>query len=267
MKIVIEDGLWESDFLLTDVLPKGDVNYVSTSNIENITGSFDVYAFSSRVHSYWDIRDTVKRIQPKIIIQLSDEFYQENKWEYNLLGNYCKLFLRNYHHSYYNYTPNTLHLPLGYTNDCKVFDNEKEYNWSFIGELKNDRVEMLNVFSTLKNYYVNNNISKEEMCSVYSKSIFVPCGRGNSSLECFRLYEASMNGAIPVIVGSKEEIQTTFKYENNPPWIFSDSWESAFHTCKSLLNNTNQLKEHQENLLNWWYNRISDIKSKVLEVL
>lgn len=267
MNIIIEKGAWETDFILNDILPKGNVFQIETKDLESKSFPCDAFVFSSRVHSFWNIRDLVTRIKPKIIIQLSDEFYQENKWEYNLLGNYCDLFLRNYHHSYYNYTSNTIVFPLGYTNGCKSLVNDRIYNWSFLGELKHDRLEMLNVFSNLDNYYVNSNVDKLKMCEIYSKSIFVPCGRGNSSLECFRLYEASMNGAIPIVVGPKEEIQTTFKYEQDPPWVFSDSWIDAFEQCRSLLNNTNQLKEKQENLLNWWYNRISNIKNKVLDIL
>ena len=40
--------------------------------------------------------------------------------------------------------------------------------------------------------------------NIYSQSIFVFNGRGNVFLDCFRLYEAIIAGAIPVIVGEKE---------------------------------------------------------------
>lgn len=267
MKIAIEQTIWEKDFLLNEILPKGEVVEVPKYLMEQLDSHYDVFIFSSRIHCFYDIKETIKKVKPKVIILLSDEFYQDNRWDYNMLGNYCELFLRHYHQQYYNYTPNTLHIPLGYTNGCKAFSLEKKYDWSFIGEIKKDREEMLNVFSQLPNHFIGDKIKSEKMCEIYSQSTFVPCGRGNSSLDCFRLYEASMNVAIPVVVGSEEEIKCTFKYEENPPWIFADTWEEAFYKCKSLLNNRNQLKEQQQNLLNWWYNRISDIKSKVLEVL
>jgi len=136
-------------------------------------------------------------------------------------------------------------------------------NWSFLGEIKNDRQEMLNEFHKISKNFVGRSAPKDLMCKIYSKSIFVPCGRGNSSLDCFRLYEASMNGAIPVVVGSKEEIECTFMYEENPPWVFAETWGEAVKKCQSMLeygmNNTS--------ILNWWENRIQKIKSKVLEVL
>jgi hypothetical protein len=260
MNYVIENGLWETDFVLKELLPKGEVYYPDTCLIESVYMPCDVFAFSCRVHDFWNIRNTLKRIRPKIVIMFSDELYQENKWDYNMIGTYCNLFLRQYHHSFYNYTPNTLHIPLGYTNGCESFISQKKYDWSFVGNMKSDRDEMLNVFSQLPNHFIGNDIGKKKMCEIYSQSIFVSCGRGHSSLDCFRLYEASMNGAIPVVVGEEKEIKETFKYEENPPWIFANTWEEAYQKC---LSNTISSEE----VMNWWNRRILKIRSKIEEIL
>jgi len=256
MKIVIENGLWETDFLLKDILSKGEVSH-------NLNDVGDVFVFASRAHSYNQILSIVQKTKPKIIICLSDELIAENLHQFNQLGNYCDLFLRQYHHPQYSYTPNTIHIPLGYTNGCKSFKEKKELHWSFLGEIKTDRQKMIDTFKSIPKHFVGKSLPKDLMCKIYSKSIFVPCGRGNSSLDCFRLYEASMNGSIPVVVGSKEEIESTFKYEENPPWVFAETWGEAVKKCQSMLeygmNNTS--------ILNWWENRIQKIKSKVLEVL
>jgi len=267
MTIIFEQGAWEVDYILNELLPPQEVKFVPYEYLEQLTDSCDVFIFCSRVHDFWSVRNTVRRINPKVIIMLSDEFYQENLYNYNMLGYECDLFLRNYHHQFYNYSPNTVVFPLGYTNGCKKFLSPKKYDWSFIGEIKNDREEMLNIFSHNPNHYVNNNLSKEEMCKIYAQSHFVPCGRGNSSLECFRLYEASMNGAIPVVVGSKKEIEWTFKYENNPPWIFAETWNEAYEICKKLLNDPKNLQQKQKDVLFWWKKRLGYIKSKISEVL
>jgi len=253
VKISLRFGFWEKDFLLETLFPNFEVCY----NFEEET---DVFAFCSRTHSYNEILSIIKRIKPKIIICLSDEFYLENLSIFNELGNYCDLFLRHYHHSTYTYTPNTIHIPLGYTNGCKVFQEKKELNWSFLGEIKSDREEMINEFRRIPNHFVGNSISRELMCKIYSKSIFVPCGRGNLSLDCFRLYEASMNGAIPIVVGSKKEIDCTFKYEENPPWIFAETWKEAVEKCLETEIDSSKV-------LDWWNNRIQKIRTKVLEVL
>lgn len=260
MKYIFEYGLWENDFFLNEILPKGEVEYIRQENIESTENICDVFAFAYRFHNFFDIRNTIRRIKPKVVIMTSDEFYQENNSIYNELGNECELFLRQYHHSGNTYTTNTIHIPLGYTNGCKVFNIPKKLKWSWFGEIKNDRIQMLNQFRQLTSYLIGNSLPKEVMCKIYSESMFVPCGRGNSSLDCYRLYEASMNGAIPVVVGSKEEIESTFKYEENPPWIFAETWNEAVEKCMSTEINS-------QSVIEWWNQRISKIKTKVKQVL
>lgn len=260
MKYIFEYGLWETDFFLNEILPKGDVDYILTENIENTQNECDVFVFSCVPHTFLNIHTLIKRIKPKIIIMVSDEFYNGNNSVYNQLGNDCELFLRQYNHSNYTYTSNTIHIPLGYTNGCKVFKENKHLKWSWFGEIKSDRKEMLTQFNNLKLGLSGKSISKELMCKIYSQSVFVPCGRGNSSLDCFRLYEASMNGAIPVLVGSNDEIKSTFKYEENPPWIFAKTWSEAVEKCMNT-------KINSQNVLEWWNTRIEKIRTQILEVL
>jgi len=260
MKYIFEYGLWETDFFLRELLPKASVKYIRMEHLEKTQETCDVFAFACRLHKFEDIQKTIKTIKPKIIIMTSDEFHQEKLQIYNELGNECELFLRQYHHSRNNYTSNTLHIPLGYTNGCKVFSLSKKFKWSWFGELKTDRIEMINEFRKMSPYLFGTSVSKEVMCKSYSQSLFVPCGRGNSSLDCYRLYEASMNGAIPVVVGSQEEIECTFKYEENPSWIFAETWDEAIDKCMS-----NQITS--DDIIFWWKNRIQKIRTKVLKVL
>lgn len=256
MNYVFDSNLWEIDFILNDILPKGSVHFIDSLSIQNC----DVLVVSCRRHTYESIQFIVKKLQPKIIIMLSDEFYQENKFIYNSLGNECDLFLRQYHHSHYQYTSNTLHLPLGYTNGCETFHENRKLQWSFFGSMKSDRNEMLTHFRQLNPYLIGESMSKKVMCRAYSQSFFVPCGRGNSSLDCFRLYEASMNGAIPVVVGSDDEIKTTFLYEMNPPWIFANSWKQAVNECMNTFLSS-------DDVLHWWKSRIQRIQERVLNTL
>lgn len=263
MKILIEDNIWEEDFLVSKIFPPGELFREHSSDLKFFESSVDALVFCSRTHSYSEIFTLVKRINPKVVVCLSDEFISEDFSCFNNLGNHCELFLRQYHHPNYVYTENTLHIPLGYTNGCKSFVYEKKLNWSFFGNSKTDRQEMIESFKQLSPYFMGNSISKELMCKIYSSSFFVPCGRGNSSLDCFRLYEASMNGAIPVVVGSQEEIKSTFKYEEDPPWIFSENWQGAVVQCKKILED----EVNYQKVLNWWNSRVFKINQKVGEVL
>jgi len=270
-----KEEIWETDYILNCILRdiSKKVLFISLKQIQDKNIKPDVFVYNSRLHSYEEVLNVVEKIKPKIIFHLSDEFWFENLFHYNKLANYCDIFLRQHHHPGFVYTDNTIQMPLGYCNDAgiegKYIPNisERKYNWSFIGNMKTDRYKMIDAFSIIDNGFTSSGISKSKMINIYLNSIFVPSGRGNSSINCFRLYEASMSGAIPVVVGSKEELNLTFMYEENPPWIFSNTWENAAKKCKKLLQDKKQLQEMQMNVLMWWKIRIDNIRQKVNESL
>ena len=257
MKYIFEYGLWENDFFLNEILPKGEVEYIRQENIESTENICDVFAFAYRFHNFFDIRNTIRRIKPKVVIMTSDEFYQENNSIY--IDKLQKIISINISS---NINIIGREIITKTDTDISYIKNfiPKKLKWSWFGEIKSDRIQMLNQFRQLTSYLIGNSLPKEVMCKIYSESMFVPCGRGNSSLDCYRLYEASMNGAIPVIVGSKEEIESTFKYEENPPWIFAETWNEAVEKCMSTEINS-------QSVIEWWNRRISKIKTKVMEVL
>jgi hypothetical protein len=117
------------------------------------------------------------------------------------------------------------------------------------------------------NWDINNLPCPPQKCfEIYNNSIFVICGRGNASLDCFRIYETIVAGAIPVIVGSNKEIENTFYYNNNiPPFIYDDTWEKVVVKCNDLLNNYEKLQEIQNNLLLWWNNQILFINNLIIK--
>lgn len=285
------EDLWEYDYIVDDLLPKvkKNVEFVSYSDLNTTNQQFDIFVYSCRnpqnyhwgfMPSYEQVLEAVKKFKPKIIFQVSDEFEEEDNSEHNQLGNYCELFLRNYHHSNYTYTKNTLHIPIGRKNDFNIANKkiissiERKYNWCFIGQKKSDREDLVNEFSNIPDYYclthdgdLKQKIDGDQLSDYYLNSIFVPCGRGWTTLNVMRCYEAAMCGAIPVVVGNKYDIEIDFKYEDFPPFIFSNSWKNAAIICKNLLSNQRLLLENQELLLQWWNDRIDKIKSKIIEVL
>ena len=285
------EDLWEYDYITEDLLPKcsKNIKFASYSNLNTFNQNCDVFVYSCRdpqnyhwgfMPSYDQVLEAVEKLKPKIIIQVSDEFEHEDNSAHNNLANYCELFLRNYHHSNYSYLDNTLHIPLGHKNDFDISNKkiipvlEREYNWCFVGQKKSDREDLVNSFSFIPDHYClvhdgneNQKIDGNQIVDYYLNSIFVPCSRGWTTLNTMRIYEASMCGAIPVIVGTKEEIDIDFKCEDSPPFIFSDTWESATSTCKSLLEHPDILIEKQKQILKWWNTRMDEIKIKISEVL
>ena len=277
--ILIKDSynFEEYDYIM-GLLPKNTkknlINSYTDDDLLNLDVSCDILIY--RIFGMYSDKFEIilNKLKPKIMINISDEAYHPNNNFFNELGKYSQLYLRNYHHKDYRYTENTLHIPLGFCSGVQLQDSqklkdisEKEYNWSWSGQLKSDRYEMIEEFKKIEKYRYSDNLGRSEIANLYNNSIFVPCGRGYFVLDCFRLYEASSCGAIPVVVGSMEEINTTFKYEENPPWIFAETWEKARVTCETLLNNKTILQDMQNNLMLWWNNRLNKIKIKISKVI
>jgi len=76
MRIALEKGLWESDFLLKEILPKGEVSH-------NLNERGEVLIFASRAHSFNEILSIVEKLKPRIIICLSDELIVEDLQQFN----------------------------------------------------------------------------------------------------------------------------------------------------------------------------------------
>jgi hypothetical protein len=274
--------LLETDFLLNEIFTDLPYEFVESNRISTYEYKQNgVLIFTSNLHTFEEISDIVNKNKFKVVVHLSDEHGKKN--QFNILGSMCELYLRQYNHVDYQYTKNTVHIPLGYTNygfeqnilgtnntiirNLDVLNRNRKYNWSFFGGIKSDRELMISAFKKIRNgtYGTTNTIN--DTIGYYVNSIFVPCGRGNQSLDCFRMYEASACGAIPVIVGTQEEIQTTFKYENNPPWVFANTWEDAVTKCSLLLTDIEGIKSIQLKLNAWWNTRMSSVKQKVQEIL
>jgi hypothetical protein len=287
-EIFEKNKIWEYDYIHNDILPdyedKRDY-FLSLEEIKKSEYDFDVLVYFCRdpknypwahIPTYENVLECVKLVNPKIIIQLSDEFYHEDLQEHNQLGRYCELFLRQYNHENYCYTSNTIHIPLGYRTEFDIKNKivksiqDRKYSWSFVGTYKSDRQELIDCFSQIKNNKCvvreesdNQLIPSDQLVDYFLDSIFIPCSRGWSTIDTMRLYEASMSGAIPVLVSSKEEFEMVFKYQNNPPWLFFETWEEASNECLKLLDDKDELQKIQDKILIWWKNGIETTKQSV----
>jgi hypothetical protein len=278
------DVILTHDFILNDLLNDYEKS-ISYLNSDQITDQkFDVLVYSCRnptieVHfgyapPFEVVLDVVKKVKPKIIIQLSDEFWQENNNIHNSLADHCKLFIKEHFHWNHSYTSNTIQKPLGYLNDFPVDlenikpINDRKYFWSWVGYLKGDRQDMINKFMRIW-YHVcasNGGLSRPEIHELYSNSKFVPIGRGNSSVDCWRIYEAIVCGAIPVIVSYEDEINWSFQYKEKLPAIYASNWDEASDICIRLSDDPEAMSAKQEELLNWWKNTIAYTKEEIKKV-
>jgi len=281
LKIIYDTiAYWEKDYIqelfsnltyeIIYVLPEQLTNKLDEE--EDIINN-NILVFSSNTYKYEQIKNIVLRIKPLIIVNLSDEF--GTRPQYTHLASHTKLLLHQYHFNHYPYNNynNIIQIPLGYMINMfsgkKAFNydinkpiSKRKYKWSFIGNIKHDRQELINKFSKkFDENFVGNNISSSEMFNIYNNSIFVPNGRGNFVLECFRIYEAIFSGSIPIIVCDQAEFNERFYYNNDiPPFIFEPTWDKAVEKCEYLLNNVNELEEIEKNNYEWIQKKIKSIQ-------
>ena len=272
---------WEYDFFKNDLFPNEKViiynesfNFKQYSNAKNIlviskptliqNGEEEIPLF---------LKNIITILKPKCIFHLSDEAAKTQSY-HNFYMENCKIVCHQYNSNKLKYTKEHYQIPLGYiqgfSNTLKYNENKK-YDFSFVGQLKNDRIEMLDMFNkkysksfinvgnTNWNSVKNQKIQPKDLYDIYNNSIFVPIGRGNNSLDCFRLYECIIAGAIPVIVGDFEEIKETF--DNNIPNILHDtSWNKVLLKCDEVYKNKDKQKEIILNNFEWWKDRICFIQ-------
>jgi hypothetical protein len=105
-----------------------------------------------------------------------------------------------------------------------IFSHHRPLNWSFIGTTRGrkERAHAISVFSSWLNHTVDGKqifpalffdlalirwigtniagLTPPQMLEIYKQSKFVVIGRGQANLDCFRIYEAIIAGALPVRV-------------------------------------------------------------------
>ena len=269
---------WEKDYveellsnLNCDIIFIHNLNNLKLENEDEIINN-NILVFSSNVYTFDQIQNIVLRIKPIIIVHLSDEY--GTRPEYTHLASYTKLLLHQYHFNYYPYNNynNIIQLPLGYMTN--MFNKEKalnykikpilerKYIWSHIGNIKQDRKELIYKFSKkFDKSFVGNNISPSEMRNIYNDSVFVPVGRGDIVVDCFRIYEAILAGSIPIIVCDETEFNDKFHYNNDiPPFIFEKTWDDAVNKCEYLLNNVEELENISQKNYEWLQKKIRSIQ-------
>ena len=233
-----------------------------------------VAIFSSNLCNFETMARLCENERPQVIIHTSDEGGRSP--EFYALANETSLVLRQYHHPNYGVPPkNIIHIPLGYQTHMFGGESAKDYlpkaseslrdlTWSFIGNIKQDRQEMMDEMrKQFPDKYHVGHAAPPTMAELYRRSIFVPNGRGNVVLNCFRLYEASACGAIPVLVGNEKEISEEFRYEDSPPWIFASSWSEASMACRRLLESKEDLSIRQNAVIAWWKRRIGTVVGSI----
>ncbi len=246
-----------------------------------------IVVFTSNLVTYAQIKPFLLRFKPHVIFHLSDEW--GTKPEFGELANLTNVVLRQ-HWFPTKYAPNSkvFPIPLGFMtkfphDSLKIASMwDRDLVWSFIGTINQPRRIMLEklqtTFTEAGSFFISGGgVPIAEVANIYNRSVFVPNDRGAVRLDCFRLYEATLCGAIPVVVGTKEELQDTFIHDYGdekvvcyPPWIFASSWDKAISKCKQILkNDPNREKLHALQFANlqWFKARTRQIQIRVESAL
>ena len=285
---------WELDYITLDILPYEHINIIKVNQTDAANLTFYqelsanqslphivqncIYIFSSNNKNHRDVYSVVSYLQPRVILHMSDE--TDLSFLYNGLANHCDIYIRQYCYGYHKRHLNTIYMPLGYMRGMflgarsvkevtvsDAFAEKRPYVWSFVGNGdKRDRVEMLNQFKTLSPY-ATKQATAVEMKELYSKANFVPIGQGWVTLDCFRIYEASANGAIPVIVGKEKDLQINFGCFNSLPWIFASSWKEAVKKVEEINRNDSLVAAIRHSTVAWWQRRVLHVRKCIMLAL
>ncbi len=115
----------------------------------------------------------------------------------------------------------------------------REYLWSFIGIIDGHpwaRHQIIEAFNTTNpGGVIDSGLTPKEMREVYMQSKFVVVGKGHRNLECFRMYEAIVSGAIPVVAdASMESLLASLDFDGDlPPFVTYEPfrhWSSSNFT-------------------------------------
>jgi len=282
-------SMWEYDFLVNDIFNKTLYNTevkftLFDKNTKIVQNDYKNIIVFNNKNSLKQVENMIHVLKPKVVFHLSDEYGQDHKY-YDLYCKYNILVFHQYNHNNitYNYDIQ-FQIPLAYVScycdDKSSLDielsSDKQYDFSYVGMLKKDRKEMLDTFAKefTKNYVhtgktnwsnpQNQEIKPLEVYDIYHKSIFVPIGRGNKSLDCSRLYESILAGAIPVMCCSQEELKDSYKFNGNLPQIISaETWDEAIILCKDIYHDEMKKNDIIQYNLKWWKEQIMDISFKI----
>lgn len=264
---------------------------------------FIVAGYPQQVHLP-DLIDPIQRSpkKPRVLFHFSDESGKYKPVDiYPKIMPHDGLVLRQY--QFWNElpaAPRTHIMPLGYNmhldfqgDSCAAATKNaaggvraRKYNWAFVGGMHatpwGNRADMVSELLgpgrrfaasdqlDSEEAFVGQNIKGSEMFEVYKKAIFAPNLPGAKNNECFRVYEAVIAGAIPVIVGPGSDIQRSYRYhadatwrDSQPPFLFAASWAEARTEIKRLLGSPAELEELHKQLSSWYCSWMRGIQKEL----
>jgi hypothetical protein len=157
---------------------------------------------------------------------------------------------------------NVIFIPLGvksgFINKNDNSSKIKEYEFSFIGQPKSDRQELLSIIENMDNVFIHKtnlwncstSLTQDECILIYNKTKFVPCPMGLVHPDSFRLMECLESASIPILK-NYNNLEYFTKVWGNSPIPVVNSWDEIVNYYNMDSNKYNEL---YENVFNWYSN-------------
>jgi len=263
---------FESSYIKNKLLKKVEfieINFKEIKNYEINNNLIVIYSGGDTEHQI-KVKEITKSYNLYLLIHLSDETLQHDLIFYSK----AKKIIRNFYNPRLQ-ANNIMTVPVGYKNQHerdKVKSkaiNSRKYKWSFVGTMKNDRDRMVkklkklepNFLHITENFFSEDHLGPVEYKKIVQDSIFVPCPRGYSNFESFRILESLENYSIPIF--KRELFFDHLKpLYGNHIFLTSYTWRGVSKKVDFFLNDHLSLENYFNNLMNWYedYNETLSIK-------
>jgi hypothetical protein len=205
------------------------------------------------------------------LFHISNEQLNHNCYYYD----FANIVIRNYYDPNIKFK-NVITVPLGYKggfNKKNTFlkFSEKKYDFCFIGQLKNDRMEVLTYIQKYDKKYVHltnkwdcpTALNSDDLYKIYSETLLIPCPMGNVNFDSFRICEALESGSIPVLKNYNNINYFNFIFGDNPIPIVNNWFELDNLYKKIILNPDDEILK-----INTWYiNFKNNLRNKLYNLL
>lgn len=196
-----------------------------------------------------------------VLLHLSDEWFSGGYETYK----YFDLVLRNYSTPLAR-DPGIITLPLGYTNGMGDTPpirpaDQRAIAWSFAGEVKASRLDMVKALSSLEPHAVTDTspkpdrpatrLSKPDFKAQMGETVFAPCPMGNVVIDTWRMYESLESGCIPLVEARRTLDYFQELFGPHPIPTFR-SWADARRYCRRLIDDKPRLLQTQAEIAAWW---------------
>ena len=245
------------DGKLSTVLDNSVIIYSNNSN--NICEEFNNY-----------LNKFVENNYKFYLLHFSNEDLKHNCEYYSK----AKHVFRNYYDSNI-VNSNVTFIPLGvksgFINKNNINSTIKEYEFSFIGQPKSDRQELLSVMEQMENVFIHKtnswncptSLNQNECISIYNKTKFVPCPMGWIHPDSFRIMECLESGSIPILK-KYDNLEYFNKVWGDSPLPIVNSWDEI---KKYYMMDDEKYNQLQNELVKWYFDFKLNLSNKIYNII